>query len=112
MLSAEEIAELKADLEEKQKRKAEKAKEKEEEKGKGDKKGDGKSKDESGKDKTPPKAASPASTPTPQQPSHEKYALHRGMFALRTAEHQRRKQTAQAKNLAPRLPPAPRSTVN
>lgn len=111
MLSAAEIAELKADWEEKQKRKAEKAKEKEVEKGKDDKEGDGKSKDEPSKDKTvttPPKATSP----TPQQPSHEKYALHRDMFALRTAEHRRRKQTAQAKTLAPRLPPAPRSTVN
>lgn len=113
MLSAEEIAQLKVDLEERQKRKAEKAKEKKEtEKANGDTKDDGKSKDESGKDKTPPKAASPTPVPTPQQPSHEKYALHRDIFALRTAEHRKRKQTAQAKDLAPRLPPAPRSTVN
>ena len=114
-LSAEEIARVKADWEEKQKRKAETAKEKETEKGKGDDKDGGKSKDESSKDKTtktPPKVTSPAPAPTPQQPSHEKYALHRDMFALRTAEHRRRKQTAQVKELAPRLPGAPRSVVS
>jgi len=102
---------VKADWEEKQKRKAEMAKEKETEKGKGDDKDGGKSKDESGKDKTtktPPKVTSPA----PQKPSHEKYALHRDMFALRTAEHRKQKQTAQVKALAPRLPGAPRSTVS
>lgn len=103
---------MKADWEERQKHKAENAKEKGTEKGKGDDKGDGKPKDENNKDKTPPKATSPAPAPTPQRPSHEKYALHRGMFALRTAEHRKRKQTAQAKELAPKLPMAPRSTVN
>ena len=91
------------------------AKEKEGEKGKDDNKDDGKPKDESSKDKTtkaPPKATSPAPSPTPQQPSHEKYTLHRDMFALRTMEHRKRKQTAQVKELAPRLPGAPRSAVN
>jgi len=107
-LSAEEIAQIKADLEEKQKRKAEKAKEKESEKGKDDDKDGSKPKDESNKDKT----TLPAPASTSQQPSHEKYALHRDLFALRTAEHRRRKQTAQAKDLAPKLPAAPRSTVN
>lgn len=113
-LSAEEIAQVKADWEEKQKRKTEKGKEKEAEKGKGDEKDGGKPKDETSKDKTTTqtKVVSPAPTPTPQKPSHEKYALHRDMFALRTAEHRRRKQTAQAKELAPKLPMAPRSTVN
>jgi hypothetical protein len=113
-LSAEEIARVKADWEEKQKRKAGKPKEKEAEKEKGDDKDGGKPKDESTKDKTtetPPKITSPAPAPTPQQPSHEKYALHRDMFALRTAEHRRRKQTTQAKELAPRLPGAPRSAI-
>ena len=112
VLSAEEITQVKADWEEKQKHKAEKTKEKETEKGKGDDKDSGKPKDESSKDKTPPKATSPAPTPAAQQPSHEKYTLHRDIFALRTGEHRRRKQAAQAKSLAPRLPAAPRSTVN
>ncbi|KAF9647044.1 DUF1742-domain-containing protein [Thelephora ganbajun] len=114
-LSVEEIAQVKTDWEERRKRKTEKAKEKEGEKGKGDDKDGGKPKDDSSKDKTtktPPKVTPPAPAPTPQQPSHEKYALHRDVFALRTAEHRRRKQTAQAKELAPRLPGAPRSAVN
>lgn len=113
MLSAEEIARVKADWEEKQKRKAEKVKGNETEKEKGDDKNSAKPKDEPSQDKTiktPPKATSPALTP--QQPSHEKYALHRDLFALRTAEHRRRRQTAQAKELAPRLPGAPRSAVS
>lgn len=115
VLSAEEIAQVKADWEKRQKRKAESAKEKETEKGKGDDKDGGKSKDESGKDKTtktPPKVTSPTLSPTPQKPSHEKYALHRDMFALRTTEHRKRRQTAQVKELAPRLPGAPRSSVS
>jgi hypothetical protein len=115
-LSAEEIARVKADWEERQKRKAEKAKEKEGDKGKGEGKDSGGSKEDSNKDKTtktPPTVTPPAaSTPTPQQPSHEKYALHRDMFTLRTTEHRRRRQTAQVKELAPRLPGAPRNVVN
>lgn len=114
-MSAEEIAQVKADWEERQKRKGEKAKEKETEKGKGEGEDDGKSKDGSSKNKaikTPPKATSPAPAPASQQQSHEKYTLHRDIFALRTGEHRRRKQTAQAKELAPKLPTAPRNTVN
>lgn len=106
---------MKADWEEKQKRKAEKAKEKEGEEGKGEDKDGGKPKDDASKDKatkTPPKVTSPAPAPAPQRPSHEKYALHRDMFALRTAEHRKRRQTAQVKELAPRLPGAPRSAVS
>jgi len=105
---------VKADWEEKQKRKAELAKEKEAGKAKGDEKDGEKSKDESSKDttKTPPEVASPVPTSTPQKPSHEKYTLHRDMFALRTAEHRKRKQTAQARELAPKLPGAPRNAIN
>jgi len=114
-LSAEEIAQVKADWEERQKRKGEKAKEKETEKGKGEGEDDGESKDESSKNKaikTPPKATSPAPAPASQQQSHEKYTLHRDIFTLRTGEHRKRKQTAQAKELAPKLPTAPQNTVN
>ena len=116
-LTVEEIAQVKADWEEKQKRKAEKEKEKKEgDKGKAEGKDGEKPKEDSSKGETtkvaPSKVTSPAPAPTPQQPSHEKYALHRDMFALRTAEHRRRRQAAQAKELAPRLPGAPRSAVN
>jgi len=110
-LSAEEIAQVKGEWEEKQKRKAEK-KETEGKKGDDSKDGEG-SKDETSTDtptKTPPNVTTPTTpTPTSQRPSHEKYALHRDMYALRTAEHRRRKQTTQAKELAPRLPGVPRS---
>lgn len=106
---------MKADWEERQKRKAENSKEKGGDKGKGEGKDDGSSKEDPSKDKTtkaPPTVTPPAPTPAPQQPSHEKYTLHRDMFALRTAEHRRRRQTAQVKELAPRLPGAPRNVVN
>ena len=101
---------MKADWEERQKRKAEKTKGKE---GKDEEKDkdNGKTKDDK-TTKMSPKATSPAPAQSPPQPSHEKYALHRDMFALRAAEHRKRKQTAQAKELAPRLPGAPRNTVN
>ena len=116
MLSAEEIARVKADWEERQNRKAEKTKEKETEKEKGEGEDGGKPKEESSKDKTIktfPKATSPAPAPgASQQQSQEKYTLHRDIFTLRTGEHRRRKQTAQAKELAPKLPTAPRNTVN
>jgi len=114
-LSAEEIAQVKADWEERQKRKADKSKEKQGEEGKEDDKNDSKPKDNSSKDKTtktPPRTTSPSPAPTPPPPAHEKYALHRDMFALRTGEHRRRRQAAQAKALAPRLPGAPRNVVN
>ena len=114
MLTAEEIAQIKADLEEKQKRKAEKAKQKEGDKGKGENKDGAKPKEDSSKGKStnsPPKVTSPAPTPTPQPSSHEKYALHRDLFSLRTADHRRRRQAAQAKELAPRLPGVPRGAM-
>jgi len=78
---------VKAEWEEKQKRKAELAKEKEAGKAKGDDKDGESSKDTA---KVPPEVASPAPSSTPQKPSHEKYTLHRDMFALRTAEHRKR----------------------
>lgn len=105
-LSADEVAQVKADWEERQKRKSDKAKEKGEEKGEGDGKDSGKSKDH--KDKT---ATSSTLAPSPQQPPHERYALHRDIFKLRTTEHRKRKQAAQAKELAPRLPGAPNNPL-
>jgi len=51
------------------------------------------------------------STPA-SRPTHERYILHRGIFALRVADYRRRRQAAQAKDLAPRLPGAPRSTLS
>ena len=110
-LSPEEIAKVKAEWEDRQKKKAEKAKAGEkgkEEKGE-DGDGNDKSKD-SGKKSASPSAPSPPSSsasPAPATPTHQRYTLHRDMFALRLAEHRRRRQAAQAKELAPRLPGAP-----
>ena len=52
-------------------------------------------------------ASSAATSPAPPTPTHQRYTLHRDIFALRLAEHRRRRQAAQAKELAPRLPGAP-----
>lgn len=110
-LSPEEIAKVKAEYEERQKKRVEKAKEKEADKdGKEDQekdaKGDKKSSTPSSGTKSPPYSnASPSPGPAP--PTHQRYTLHRDMFALRLAEHRRRRQAAQAKELAPRLPGAP-----
>ncbi|KAH7931271.1 DUF1742-domain-containing protein [Leucogyrophana mollusca] len=118
----EEIAKVKEEWEERQRRKKEKAKEKaEKEKEKDDKaksEDKDKDKDKDTKDKdTDEKPSSPPgswssgqSTPTPK-PSHERYILHRDIFALRVAEHRKRKHAAQAKELAPRLPGAPSSVL-
>ncbi|KAJ7122741.1 DUF1742-domain-containing protein [Mycena epipterygia] len=43
--------------------------------------------------------------------THERFTLHRDMFAMRLRDHRKRKQTAQAKELAPQLPRAPRGTL-
>ncbi|KAH8106314.1 DUF1742-domain-containing protein [Cristinia sonorae] len=111
-LSPEEIAKVKEEWEEKQRKKKEKEKEKAEDKDKG------KEKDETGKQTDKPektKTKSPApSTPapsTPTTPTHERYTLHRDIFTLRLTEHRKRRQAAQAKELAPRLPGAPRGGV-
>lgn len=109
-LSAEEIEKIKSEWEEKQKQKKQKEEEKRK-KEEEEKKEDGKSekKDKPTKSPTPPVVPTPS--PTPAKPSHERYTLHRDIFALRQAEHRRRRQTAQAKDLAPRLPGAPRGSL-
>lgn len=120
-LSAEEIAQVKAEWEEQQRKKKEKAKEKAKEKeaNDGDKAKDGAEASEAkdAKPKSPPATPS-ATTPVATMPglapsgttaplAHERFALHRDIFALRQAEHRKRRQTAEAKKLVPRLPAAP-----
>ncbi|KIJ70471.1 hypothetical protein HYDPIDRAFT_79097 [Hydnomerulius pinastri MD-312] len=126
--SLEEIAKVKEEWEEKQRKKKEKEKaerEKEKEKGK-----EGKDTDKEGKEAEDGKKAESGSTQdkksaspkppgslssgqsTPARPTHERYILHRDIFALRVADHRRRRQAAQAKDLAPRLPGAPKSTLS
>jgi hypothetical protein len=110
VLSAAELAEIKADWEERQKRKAEKEKEKSD---KDNKDKDDKDAKSDSKDKAKPPTISPTPTPRAEtpKPTHERYTLHRDMFALRQAEHRKRRQTAAAKSLAPQLPSAPRGGV-
>ncbi|KDQ64901.1 hypothetical protein JAAARDRAFT_118413 [Jaapia argillacea MUCL 33604] len=116
-LSAEEIAKVKEDWEERQKKKKEKEKEKAKAK-EGDDKGDSKDKEakDEKQDTTTPKSPgsfpSTPSTPTPSStPTHQQFTLHRDIFAMRLAEHRKRRQASQAKELAPRLPGAPRDRV-
>jgi hypothetical protein len=114
-LNAAEIAEIKAEWEERKKRKEEKDKAKKEE-GK-DKDGDKKDESKDSKEESKEKAKPSTSTPTPSTPSeapkpkHERYTLHRDIFSLRQSEHRKKRQTAEAKKLAPQLPAAPRSSV-
>ncbi|KAK0453154.1 DUF1742-domain-containing protein [Armillaria borealis] len=109
-LGDDEIVKVKEEWEEKQKRKAEREKEKEKDKEDKEKDKDD-DKDKKEKKSTPPKSShssvSPPSTPK-SSPAHERYALHRDIFAMRQTEHRRRRQAAQAKDLAPRFPGAPR----
>ncbi|RDX53587.1 DUF1742-domain-containing protein [Lentinus brumalis] len=110
-LSPEEIAKVKAEWEERQKKKTEKKdKEKDKDKDKDKDDDDNEAKDGEKKKSTLPGSLSPPSasaTPAPATPKHQRYTLHRDIFALRLAEHRRRRQAAQAKELAPRLPGAP-----
>lgn len=54
---------------------------------------------------SPPSGSSAAATPT-----HKRYGLHRDFYAMRQAEHRRRRQTKQMQELAPRLPGAPQGS--
>ncbi|KAJ2915011.1 hypothetical protein MD484_g5386, partial [Candolleomyces efflorescens] len=78
-VSAEEIAKIKQEWEDKQKKKQEKEKEKgkeEKEDGK-DKKSDAGSSKEASKSPTP----APAASTKPAAPAHERYSLHRDFYA-------------------------------
>ncbi|KAF8558806.1 DUF1742-domain-containing protein [Imleria badia] len=137
-VSPEEIAKVKQEWEEKQRQKKDKEKDKDKVQGKeggqvdGEAKSDtegteGVPKDAEGKEadvgtkadskqeKKPANAvivpsASPSEEPT-SRPTHERYVLHRDIFALRNTDHRRRRQAAQTKDLVPRLPGAPKSTL-
>ena len=112
-LSPEEIAKVKQDWEDLQSRKKEKEEAKKKEKDDKEKteneKADGKEDKETGKQTSKvPGAWTPASlTSPPSTPTHQRFTLHRDIFALRLSDHRKRRQAAQAKLLAPRLPGAP-----
>jgi hypothetical protein len=115
-LSPEEIAQVKADWDVLQQRKADRAKDKEKAKAdEKDKDKDAKKDDDAEKGKgkasaTPTTPTSPP-VPAPAKPKHERYTLHRDIFALRKDEHRKRRQAEAAKKLAPQLPIAPRSML-
>ena len=104
-LSAEEIAKVKEEWEERQKRKLEKEKAKQKEEDSKKDKSESEDKKADKETTTEPKAE--ASAPTTPAPSHQRFTLHRDFFAMRLAEHRKRRQMAQVRELAPRLPGAP-----
>ena len=105
------VLKTKAEYEERQ---AKKEKEKErKEKEKQDEKDKDEKKDEKKESKQPSQSPSPSPSPAPSAStplSHQRYELHRDIFAMRQNIHRKRRQAAQAKEIAPRLPAAPRST--
>ncbi|PCH41326.1 DUF1742-domain-containing protein [Wolfiporia cocos MD-104 SS10] len=118
-LSPEEIEKVKKEWEERQKKKREKAEEKEKDKDKTSDTTDNGEKPTSERperSKSPPKlpgslsSSSTVAEPA-TKPSHQRYTLHRDIFALRLAEHRKRRQAAQARELAPRLPGAPKANI-
>lgn len=130
--TAEEIAAVKAEFEEKKKKKEAQEKEKKLK----EKSDEDSTKTDSAADKEKTTASMPPSvtpSPAPAGPSHKKYALHRDYYAsksteesqsvqsssvaerflvVRQTEHRKRRQAAQAKILAPRLPGVPRNGVD
>ncbi|KAJ7667704.1 VPS4-associated protein 1 [Mycena polygramma] len=113
VLNPEDIGKVVAEWEDRQKRKKEKEKaDKDKESKSSDK--ESKDKDTKGKDKAKdkdeeestasPKLPGSLSPKPPSAPTHERFTLHRDMFTMRQGEHRKRRQTAQAKDLAPRLP--------
>lgn len=112
-LSDAEIQKVKEEWEEKQrkKEKAEKEKEKEDAKEK-EKDKTKEAEDKSNDSKKAPSPTTSAPTPSPAPKStHQRYTLHRDIFAMRLTIHRKRRQTEQAKRVAPTLPSAPHNPL-
>jgi hypothetical protein len=119
-VSKEEIARVKAEWEAKEARKKDsKAKAPTGEQGAAegakDDAVDDKKKSSSDKSPSPPVPGSlpspPAASSSSATPTHKRYSLHRDFYAMRQAEHRRKRQTKQTHELAPRLPGAPRGSL-
>ncbi|KAF8271743.1 hypothetical protein EI94DRAFT_1719918 [Lactarius quietus] len=69
-------------------------------------------KDKRDKSPSPPVPGALGSPPAASNatPTHKRYSLHRDFYAMRQAEHRRKRQTKQMQELAPRLPGAPRGS--
>jgi hypothetical protein len=117
-VNKEEIARVKAEWEAKEARKKGKDKETGESGGKG---AEGEGEMEEGgkkgaKSPSPPVPGRLPSSPTAAgsggaTPTHKRYSLHRDFFAMRQAEHRRKRQTKQMQELAPRLPGTPHGSL-
>jgi hypothetical protein len=112
-VSKEEIERIKAEWEAKEARKKDKDKDKDSEAKSGGKDAGGEAEMEEGGGKNGAKSPSPAagSGSGAATPTHKRYSLHRDFFAMRQAEHRRKRQTNQTQELAPRLPGAPRGSL-
>ena len=119
-VSEEEIQKAKEEYEARQKKRKEKEeKEKEDKKGKDvstkdEKDGVEKKEREKAEEKKAATVQSPSSSggSSPPTNTHQRYTLHREIFAMRLDIHKKRRQAAQAKNIAPRLPSAPRGSLS
>ena len=113
-ISAEEIERVKKDWEAKQELKKsqekqkEKEKEQEKEKEKETEKGGSKVQPKSPA-KSPKASASPSGSSTP---SHQRFALHRQIWAMRQSDHRKRRQVKETKEVAPKLPGVPRGALS
>jgi hypothetical protein len=121
-VSKEEIARIKAEWEAKEARKKGKdkdAKDKETGKSSGkDTEGEGEMEEGGKKGAKSPSPPVPGGLSSPTAagsgtatPTHKRYSLHRDFFAMRQAEHRRKKQTKQMQELAPRLPGTPHGSL-
>ncbi|KJA24567.1 hypothetical protein HYPSUDRAFT_38618 [Hypholoma sublateritium FD-334 SS-4] len=117
-ISAEEIAKVKTEWEERQKKKLEREKAEKEKASDTDddskKKSNGQNEKATHASKSPQTPGSLGTTspsPSPSLPKHDRYTLHRDFFDMRQSEHRKRRQAAQAKELAPRLPGAPMGSI-
>ena len=114
-VSKEEIARIKAEWEAKEARKKDKDKDSKAKSGGKDAGGEAEM-EEGGKKGA--KSASPSGGTSPTTagsgaatPTHKRYSLHRDFFAMRQAEHRRKRQTKQTQELVPRLPGAPHGSI-
>lgn len=110
-VSDEEIRRIKAEWEERQRQKQQKAKVNDKDK---DKDKD----NEKVKSVPPPKPPPPKPSPIPVpgattavKPAHQRYTLHRDVWAMRLTEHRKRRQRSAVKEVAPRLPITPRGGI-
>lgn len=103
-LTEAEIKKVADEWKEKQRLKAEKAKSKE-----ANTTAEGGTTTDSTSTSTPPAPPTPVTPPAPPAPSHPQFILHRQIFAMRQAEHRKKRQATRVKQVAPQLPSVPQS---